>query len=747
MIQSHFAPNKSLEQHIEEVMIVANFILSKHSNIFSDKIDSLMKYIVEFHDLGKAIPEFQKYISNPKIYRGKKEDKAHAKISLQLWCAYTQEKDINLETFLLVAMIIWRHHGDLLPFYEFYHLVFDDISFKYPFHEVNIDLNPSIDLDEVDIQDIIEDDFIERYSIVEAAELRLNLQFLFSILIEADRTFLALSEEIIKEKLKVKVKILIPETIVSTFLDSKNQEMNQNITLNNKRTKIREQIIKNSITEKNIESVTLPTGLGKTMIAAEWALKHRSKKYRKVIIVLPFLSIIDQTVKEYKNLFKDFNSDELILEANSIADRKYVDDSVEDSKNKINDSIDFLIDTWDNDFIITTFDQFLYSLLSSKNSNILRFHNLTDSLIVMDEIQALPTTLWQPLSLALNVLTKKMNSKVLIMSATQPNFLVTKELVDNPSEIFSDQNRYELVLRHKNPIKITNFIEECKKRIEDDDWDNRRVLIILNTRASARTILDELENKINTEIYFLSADVVPKERLLCIEKIKENNNCLVIATQCIEAGVDIDMDFVIRDIAPFDSIIQCAGRCNRNGLKPRGKIEIISLQSDKGKTLSSLVYDQTLLEKTKALLSEFDKIEEKEIFELVRNYFSLLKESKDTGLVYAENWAYWKNEFNVKKLLRGDSDDKYNFIVVSQDKELRNDLLKAFEVEDRWERKRKIRSLKGRIAKVTVSVWANKNIYPEEISESLGSFYLLDEEYYIEGKGIDIGSDKSIIIF
>jgi CRISPR-associated endonuclease/helicase Cas3 len=481
------------------------------------------------------------------------------------------------------------------------------------------------------------------------------------------------------------------------------------------------------------------------MIAAEWALKHRIQPNikRKVLIVLPYLSIIDQTVKEYRRLFKHYGADELILEAHSIAERKYVDDSNENQSNKTNDSIDFLTDTWANDFIITTFDQFLYTLLSSKNSHLLRFHNLADALIIIDEIQALPSTLWAPFSLALNTLSKNINSKILIMSATQPNFLQTKELVPSPEKIFKNQNRYKILLKKTNQLTLKEFIDGCIKRIDEENWHQKRVLIVLNTRASARTILDFLENKINSDTFFLSADVTPKERLANIEKIKKNKPCLVIATQCIEAGVDIDMDFAIRDFAPLDSIVQCAGRCNRNGLKNRAEIEIISLINQKGKKYSDVVYDQTLLEKTAMVLNNKKVILEEDIFLVVTDYFKRIKDSKDTGTKNAEKWAYWDEKLNIKKLLRNDN-DKYNFIVVSQDspqtdeKPLRDSLLEALEIKDIWKKKRKIRSLQGRIAKLTISVWANGNILPEVIAEPMGCYYLLKDTYYIPGKGLNL---------
>ena len=133
----------------------------------------------------------------------------------------------------------------------------------------------------------------------------------------------------------------------------------------------------------------------------------------------------------------------------------------------------------------------------------------------------------------------------------------------------------------------------------------------------------------------------------------------------------------------------------------------------------------------------------------------MLKNSKDIGRQKAEDWGYWRKELDIKKLLRNDN-SKYNFIVISQDKPeegelpLKDALDQALKIEDIWERKRKIRSLKSRLAKLTISVWANKDIIPEEIAEPLGCFYLLKDDYYIPGKGLslqDLDSNPSSFIF
>lgn len=767
MIQSHINPYKSLKQHVEEVGTASNAILEKHSISVQTFIAEYIEYVVKFHDLGKAIPEFQKYIKNPKNYTGNRRNKAHAPVSMLFWLLFARDNSIHKDVLLLVASAVWRHHGDFPTFksllestlYEYE----DDFKIsEYPINKVrsdlNLDLNLNSDADEFDIEDVFEDDFIEKKSFAEAAELKVKALMFFSILLEADRTFLALPEEYLKLKMTPADQVKINQEIVSSFLIEKSKTGNQNKILNQYRTNLRNTIIANSCSQSKIESITVPTGLGKTMMAAEWALKHRNQNNvrRKVIIVLPFLSIIDQTVKEYKKLFTGHNTDSLILEAHSIAERKYVDDSNEEQNSKFNNAIDFISDTWDYDFIITTFDQFLYTLLSSKNKYLMRFHNLADALIIIDEIQALPLILWEPLSVALNLISEKINTKTLIMSATQPDFIQTSELVSHPEKIFARQNRYELILNHTNSVNLKNFIENCIKRIDDENWHSRRGLIVLNTRASARAILDSLENKIKCDVFFLSADVTPKERLANIEEIKKNKPCLVIATQCIEAGVDIDMDFAIRDFAPLDSIVQCAGRCNRNGLKKRAKIEIITLINKNGSKFSGFIYDKTLLEKTAVILAQNkNSIPEENIFPLVADYFRMLKNSMDIGRQKAEDWGYWREELDIKKLLRNDN-SKYCFIVTSQDEHeegelaLRDALVQALEIEDIWERKRKIRSLKPRLAKLTISVWANKDIIPEEIAEPLGCFYLLKDKYYTSGKGLnlkDLDSNASSCIF
>src|SRR4029077_17721420 len=126
------------------------------------------------------------------------------------------------------------------------------------------------------------------------------------------------------------------------------------------------------------------------------------------------------------------------------------------------------------------------------------------------------------------------------------------------------------------------------------EWRGRKVLITLNTRRSARVGMKALRQG-GEQVEFLTADVTPADRLAAVKRIKEAASCLVVSTQCIEAGVDIDMDMVIRDFGPLDSLIQVAGRCNRNGERERGTVEVVRLrEDDREMEFASYIYDEVL---------------------------------------------------------------------------------------------------------------------------------------------------------
>ena len=280
-------------------------------------------------------------------------------------------------------------------------------------------------------------------------------------------------------------------------------------------------------------------------------------------------------------------------------------------------------------------------------------------------------------------------------------------------------------------------------------------MLTLNTRRSARRVRDELAKNLppGMTLEFLSADVTPKDRLAAIERIKEcvktNKPCLVVSTQCVEAGVDLDMDYIIRDFGPLDSLIQIAGRCNRHGRPGCGIVEIVWLQEDEtDRTFESYIYDKIQIQATRQILGDKEAIDEEDVFLLTRAYFKQLADRKDTGAEEIKRWSRWEEmDERVRNLLRGPERPQTSFLVVESDPRLRSDLDVALTVQDRWARCREFRKLARRIAQNTVHVFTTDKLtpdlyadpFPPTVQKGEEWFWLLRPGYYSSQRGLDLG--------
>src|SRR5215211_6133572 len=361
----------------------------------------------------------------------------------------------------------------------------------------------------------------------------------------------------------------------------------------------------------------------------------------------------------------------------------------------------------------------------------MRFHNLADSIIVFDEVQALPTQLWDIVKHSLTQLTEHLNSTAILMSATQPGFLEEAEsLLPDPKSYYDAFGRYRLVLKHREPIRLDDFIDSVLDRREE--LEDERVLITLNTRASARAVREALAGEWNAPVYFLTADVTPKDRLTAIEEIKKDSvsPCLVVSTQVIEAGVDVDMTLVMRDFAPLDSLVQIAGRCNRNGRWPRKDVEIYHLKNAAGRSFAEMVYTvgrgspDLRLEETRHVLTYYETVPEEDVLGICDKYFERLRNGKDLGEKHTHNWATLdKEQPDIRVLLRGEQDRQVQLIVAERDDDdLKGTIEGALAVEDRWDRRRALRKLASRIGRVSVSVRVRGEWHPTEVADPLGPY-------------------------
>lgn len=353
---------------------------------------------------------------------------------------------------------------------------------------------------------------------------------------------------------------------------------------------------------RGVFTLTVPTGGGKTMASVDFALRHIAhhnqqqtdphKKLRRIIVVIPFLNIIHQTVEELKDVFRDVENDPVVLEHHSQAKdpetptgkKAEKEDSDEYSRKRTLRQL--TAENWDAPVIVTTSVQFFDSLFSRRPSDARKLHNIAQSVVIFDEVQTLPPSLMQPMLDVLGELTKQdrpYGCSLVLCTATQPALLRSDDLPCGFEEATSIVEHPEKLFRR---LKRTTYPElESEAEIPQRTWEelacevfkspNRQGLIVVNTRRQARTLFDELRRceEHRETVFHLSTWMTPEHRVEVLNEVRRrldtNQACFLVSTQCIEAGVDVDFPAVWRALGPFDSIVQAAGRCNRNGrLKP-----------------------------------------------------------------------------------------------------------------------------------------------------------------------------------
>lgn len=339
---------------------------------------------------------------------------------------------------------------------------------------------------------------------------------------------------------------------------------------------LEECMLKGESFSRGLYTLTVPTGGGKTTASLGFALKHIQKnKMRRVIYVIPYTSVIDQNAEVFKNILGEEN----VLEHHSGVLYETAEGQTDsDAYRKV-----LATENWDMPVIVTTAVQFFESLFSNKSSKCRKLHNLANSVIIFDEAQTLPVPYLEPCVAAVSELIKYYKTTVILCTATQPALdnIFAKYIPDN--EIREICGEVEDTFTQFKRAEISNAgvlsPEELQKRITD----RKQVLCIVNKRKTAQ----ELYSKIPQEgAYCLTTLLCPFDRKIKFEEIKERlksgKPCRVIATSLIEAGVDLDFPEVHRQETGLDSLIQAAGRCNREGKRnPKdSKVYLFRLEGD-----------------------------------------------------------------------------------------------------------------------------------------------------------------------
>ena len=392
-------------------------------------------------------------------------------------------------------------------------------------------------------------------------------RMLFSCLVDADYldTELFMDEKSAQKRINaISLPSLLP--LLETYIDNLQKKGNES-DVNAIRRNVQERCVSMSNVEKGFYSLTVPTGGGKTLSSLVWALRHAVHNgMKRIIIAIPYTSIIVQTASILKQIF----GEEAVLEHHSNFDPQSIQGKEMQHKAKL------ATENWDYPIVVTTNVQLFESMFSNKPSDCRKLHNIVNSVIILDEVQTLPTDYLQPIVDALKSYQRMFGISVLFTTASQP---VLSGLIEgcNPKAAFQGIDHITEIIPkeydlHKKLRRVCLEIDNTGSTY--DEIANRlsrhnKVLCIVNTRNDAREIFERLPKEGMT--IHLSRMMCPRHVSKAIQEIKQalsdNSETVirVVATQLIEAGVDIDFPVVYRQEAGLDSILQAAGRCNREG--------------------------------------------------------------------------------------------------------------------------------------------------------------------------------------
>ena len=725
-VYSH--PGKLLQDHLLNVANNSKEIF-ENLNINHNSLYSNISFLIGLtHDFAKCTSFFQDHLFND-IH----STKAHHSFLSAMLCYfvikdYLSNKKINtdLNLPLLGYLVVKNHHGQLKNIkkeHQYFKENMDDVdiqvediqnrkldSLKQFYLNYNIDMDSFLkDIDgikqnlKMDLLKFKKEDSLKNY---------LYLIEFFSVLIDSDKLDASYTTTY--------PRIEINEDMVDVY-KNKNHFNKDGIN------KIREQAyieLNSKIREIDVNdklySITLPTGSGKTLTALSFATKLRNKiKDEKgftprIIYSLPFLSIIDQNELVIKGILKEnnYNSSDIFFKHNSMSEIYYKTSADEELDI---DNAEMLIESWYSEIIITTFYQLFYSIITNKNRSLKKLHNIENSILILDEVQSLPSKYWRLINILLKQIAEEYNLWIIFMTATQPAIFNKEEmvpLIENHEKYFKEFDRvnYHFDLKKQTIDEFKEFV------LFVINSNEKNVMIVVNTIQNSLDIFDYISKNIDdVELYYLSTNILPFERKDRIEKIrKSKNRKIIVSTQLIEAGVDIDVDVIYRDFAPIDSIVQTAGRCNRNQEKEKGDVHIVSLVNENGRCYANMIYDSISRETTYELVKNLDIISEKDFNLIIGEYYRKISEKisndKSKDILKLLSKLEISNITNEFRLIEENVEKQDVFIDINEEShEIWHRFNEIYDSElTKMEKKREFKKIKSLFRKYIISVDVKK---------------------------------------
>lgn len=730
-LRSH--EHQSLKDHLEGVAEAALF---EYDSQFDDpEMRKILRKVCLAHDFGKGTTFFQEFLDW--IIKGKVEErqfgkeKNHALISALFAYWWLPEK-YKMMGFLVIK----RHHEDMNNVRDEF-----DISKDLPVLKKqiqNIKENTQSELERIygfslneffefvtennllDMEDAFTDLFSSGFEINDNFELN----YLYSLLLTGDKMQLVAETPEIPDHPNCK--------IVEDYKNHVRQEaLAKDPAIAHSRIfQIRDDIFEEvkreleiiNLLENSFFSINIPTGSGKTFLAYYSSLYLAEKfknvygKRARIIYTLPFMSIIDQNCDELMNIIKyatgseEEPKDNVVLKHHSLAEISYKTD-----KNELSGyDAKFCYDNWQSGIVVTTFVQLLNTMFKIGGKNIShRFNRLANSIIILDEVQAIDEKYYAAMREVFQVLARDYNVKFIFVTATMPAIVDSYELVKNQRCYFEQLNRVVIHNHIHEDLTLSDFAVLAASKITNKK--DKSFLFVLNTIKSTKALFNYLRENTDRECVYLSTELYPKIRLEKIKYIKKSDKKLVVvSTPLMEAGVDIDQDEGHRDLAPQDSLNQFSGRVGRNGLGESREVHIYRLKDEQGRYYYNRIYASFAIEITRELLENRQCIQESEIYDINLEYARRIEEQ--TSRDKSESLFKSFKNLDVKTLrdsfqLIDNSEAYTRDIYIIGDDECRDILRELQAIKntfgDKWENRVKIQNLFRRLNLYRVSLYMN----------------------------------------
>jgi len=583
-------PNQCLINHLTGVAEKMRCLIG--NDIYRETIGLL-------HDVGKYSAAFQKHVRSNSEENKPDHSSAGAQWILSLLCKRAEQigdGEITRMTQLIARIIshcIVGHHSGLLNGVS----VGEGTSLEY---RLTKSVEPYLNNIEPEISERINFlvnllmseenlDYICRWidsvgnvSGRDAYSLQFAIRMLFSALVDADRLDSEQAGNPDQWKTRISIKIDTFPVLLKK-LEEYLEKFPSNGAVNKVRKEVSEQCKQAASNNPGFFDLTVPTGGGKTFASLRFALHHAiNYGMSRVIYVMPYTTIIDQNADEFRKVLDPDNNSLNVLEHHSNMEPE-----------RETPESELLADNWASPIVVTTSVQFFESLYAAKPGRCRRLHAIRHAVIILDEAQSVPVRYLKAVTWALEELVTNYNCSVVFCTATQP-LLDSKRFdagapdnhrigVTNIRPIITDPQKYFLALSRvqvraidpEEPLSASDIVEKVMEKAHE----KKSVLCIFNTKSNAKNVFNILKRKeiISDKVWHLSTGMCPQHRKDVIEIVKllasysrktGSKAPVVISTQLVEAGVNLDFDVVFRAMAGIDSIAQAAGRCNREGKMP-----------------------------------------------------------------------------------------------------------------------------------------------------------------------------------